>query len=562
MLKSWPGGWADSKAKLGALEQALAFIEFDLDGKILEANANFCLAMGYTLQEIVGRHHAIFVGDAYARTVEYAGFWQKLASGETYSQECTRFTKKGNEVLLHASYNPVRDVSGRIYKIVKVAAVVTEAAMLRADTKGKLDAISRALAVIEFMPDGTIITANDNFLVALSYTLPELVGKNHRMFLDRKMVDSPEYTDFWKRLRGGEYVPLECRRLDKTGQYVWLQASYNPIFDIHGRVVKVVKYATVITGRVQAIDGIGRALAKLADNVLSFRMSGTVDLVYEKLREHFNQAIEKLDMTLRDVSSAVEVVARGASEIVEAFAELAGRTEVQAGSLEKAAATLDEITVRVARSARSAKNAAISASEARVDALQANSVVDEAVAAMEKMKESSKAISQITAMIEQIAFQTNLLALNAAVEAARAGEAGKGFSVVATEVRNLAERSARASQEIRVLIARGVEQSDQGARLIADAGTALKGIVSQISGIDTTLTEIAHSAEEQAEGLGRINQAVGQLDHVTQQNAAMVEETNAAANGLKGEAGRLKELVNEFTLTADPHVPLRAVGGL
>ncbi|NVN02653.1 MULTISPECIES: methyl-accepting chemotaxis protein [Asaia] len=549
MLKSWPGGWADSKAKLGALERALAFIEFDLKGQILDANENFCAAMGYRLDEIVGRHHSLFVDEKFRITRDYADFWVRLASGEAYSQECIRLTKNGNEVLLQASYNPVRDVAGRIYKIVKVAAVVTEAAMLRADTKGKLDAISRSQAIIEFLPDGTILTANENFLEAMSYSLEEIVGKNHRIFIDPAIARGADYAEFWEKLRQGGYIPLECKRLDKNGEHVWLQASYNPIFDMYGHVVKVVKYATVITGRVQAIDTIGKGLAKLADNILSFRMDGSIDPTYEKLREDFNRAIARLDITLGGVWAAVGTVASGANEIAVASNDLAQRTELQAGSLERTAATLDDITARVARGAGSAKNAAHSASMVRVDALKANEVVTEAVAAMEKMKEGSRAISQITGMIEQIAFQTNLLALNAAVEAARAGEAGRGFSVVATEVRALAERSAKASKEIRVLIAEGTAHSDRGAQLIVDAGSALSGIVEQISDIDMVLSEIAHGSVEQAEGLGQVNEAVGQLDRVTQQNAAMVEEATAAANSLEGEAGRLRELVGEFTLS-------------
>ncbi|GAB6853264.1 methyl-accepting chemotaxis protein [Asaia astilbis] len=548
MLKSWPGGWADSKAKLAALERSLAFIEFELTGKIISANANFCAAMGYRLDEIVGRHHSLFVDASYAKTSEYADFWRKLASGTSYSQECVRFTKNRNEVLLQASYNPVFDVAGRIYKVVKVASVVTEAAMLRADAQGKLDAISRAQAVIEFTPDGTILTANDNFLTAMSYELGEIVGKKHRIFVEAAIANSAEYAEFWQKLRSGDYIPLECRRVDRHGRPVWLQAYYSPILDINGRVVKVVKYATLITGRVQAINDIGKGLAKLADNILSFRMDGVIDPTYAQLREDFNSAISKLDNTLGGVWSAVGAVAIGANEIAVASSDLAKRTETQAGSLERAALTLDDITARVGRGAENAKSAALSTSQVRIDALKANQVVNEAVVVMDRMKESSKSISQITGMIEQIAFQTNLLALNAAVEAARAGEAGLGFSVVATEVRALAERSSRASKEIHELIEKGGVHVDRGAELIVNAGSALGGIVRQIAEVDTVLSEIARGSEEQAAGLDQVNQAVGQLDRVTQQNAAMVEEATAAATTLEKESGKLKGLVGGFTL--------------
>jgi len=549
MLKSWPGGWADAKAKLSALDRALAFIEFDINGIILNANENFCEAMGYRLDEIIGRHHRLFVDAAYSASTDYASFWRGLAQGVFCSQECVRISKSGSEVLLQASYNPVRDVSGKVYKVVKVAAVVTEAATLRADTAGKLDAISRAQAVIEFAPDGTILTANENFLTAMSYSLTELVGRNHAIFVGPEMAATPEYKAFWDKLRSGEYVPLECKRLNSRGEPVWLQASYNPIFDMQGGVVKVVKFATVITGRVRAIDDVGKGLARLADNILSFRLNGEIDPTYEKLREDFNRAIAKLDITLGGVAASVGTVANGANEIVVASNDLAQRTEIQAGNLERTAVTLNQITARVSQGADSAKAAAASASSARGEALAASKIVDDAVVAMERMREASKSISQITGMIEQIAFQTNLLALNAAVEAARAGEAGRGFSVVATEVRALAERSAKASQEIRVLISESTAHVDRGAGLIVDAGSALGGIVERISGIDGLLSEIAVGSEDQAEGLGQVNQAVGQLDRVTQQNAAMVEEATAAANSLGVEAGRLKGLVAEFTLS-------------
>lgn len=546
MLKSLPGGWADAKATLAAIERSFAIIEFDPQGKILTANENFCAATGYRLEEIRGRHHSIFVEPAYTKTAEYAAFWSKLAGGQFDAQEYVRIGKDGQEIWLQASYNPVRDVLGKVYKIVKVAVVTTEAALRAADTRGKLAAISRAQAMIEFTPEGRILDANDRFLEAMSYDRNEIIGKHHSMFVEPGFANSPNYEFFWKKIQAGEFISDEFKRIGKNGKVVWLQASYNPIFDHKNRVIKVVKFANDVTNRVHTIADIGQGLDKLAHGSLTHRLDKAADPAYQTLCSDFNTAIENLESTISTLSNSVDTVGNGAHEIAAASNDLARRTEIQASNLAETASTLNQITTTVSHSAEGARHAAQAASTIRADVTQAEGVVNNAIRAMEQIKETSRKISQITGMIEQIAFQTNLLALNAGVEAARAGEAGKGFAVVATEVRTLAQRSETASKDIHDLISSSATQVEQGAALVSSTGDALQAITGQMVQIDTLVSAIAQGSNEQATGLAQINEAISKLDQVTQQNAAMVEQATASANSLGTEARSLMGLIGQF----------------
>ena len=248
------------------------------------------------------------------------------------------------------------------------------------------------------------------------------------------------------------------------------------------------------------------------------------------------------------IARATDNVQAGSSEIASASDDLSRRTEQQAASLEETAAALDEITATVRRSADGAKQAAAAATGARLDATQSGEVMRDAIVAMGEIEASATQVAQIIGVIDEIAFQTNLLALNAGVEAARAGDAGRGFAVVAQEVRSLAQRSAEAAKEIKVLIATSGQQVARGVRLVTETGQTLSGIVDKVASIDALIGEIAKSSQEQAIGLNQVNTAVNQMDQVTQQNAAMVEEATAAASNLKSEARGLAALVGRFEI--------------
>jgi len=301
----------------------------------------------------------------------------------------------------------------------------------------------------------------------------------------------------------------------------------------------------------QVVQGVARGLERLSGGQLAFRLNDPFAPEYEGLRTDFNAAMDRLQGVMRVIVERAAAIGASAREISHASDDLSRRTEQQAASLEETAAALDQITATVQRSAEGARQAASVASQAHAEADRSGEVVRRAVAAMDGISRRSAEISDIVGVIDAIAFQTNLLALNAGVEAARAGDSGRGFAVVASEVRALAQRSAEAAKEIKTLIAASGAEVMQGVELVAETGRALETIAEQVNEMDALVAAIAASAQEQASGLGQVNQAVNQMDQVTQQNAAMVEQTTAAAANLKTEAEHLAELVGRFRTGAD-----------
>jgi methyl-accepting chemotaxis protein len=302
------------------------------------------------------------------------------------------------------------------------------------------------------------------------------------------------------------------------------------------------------TAQKTVTEALTAALAKLAQGDLTVRIQQSVSAAYEGMKADFNNALDSLQKTLRGIASNTAGVRAGASEITAASDDLSRRTEQQAASLEETAAALDEITATVKRTAEGATEARNVVTAAKTDAERSGEVVRETVNAMNGIESSSKQIGNIIGVIDEIAFQTNLLALNAGVEAARAGDAGRGFAVVATEVRALAQRSADAAKEIKTLISSSGQQVEAGVKLVGETGKALGRIVAQVNQLNTLVSEIAASAQEQATGLNEVNAAMNQMDQVTQQNAAMVEESTAASHSLAGEAAELARLVGQFEL--------------
>ncbi|MBN7808689.1 PAS domain-containing methyl-accepting chemotaxis protein [Agrobacterium rosae] len=541
------GTGADAKAVLEAMSLSQATIEFKLDGTIITANENFCGLLGYQLSEIAGQQHRLFVDPVESASSDYREFWAKLARGEFDRRQYKRIGKGGKEVWIEASYNPVFR-GGKPYKVVKFATDITAQKLKSAEDAGKLDAISRAQAVIEFTPKGDILTANENFLNTLGYQLSEVQGKHHSMFCEPSFTNSEEYRRFWARLAGGEFIAEEFTRIGKGGKKAYIQASYNPIFDLNGNVFKVVKFATDVTTRVGNVDQLARSLKALSEGDLTQTLTIPFLPSLEKLREDFNEAASKLRVTLQTISQNAGAIAASSQQIQSASNDLAKRTEQQAASVEETAAALEEITTTVADSSHRAQEAGELVRKTKQNAEHSGNIVGQAVDAMGMIEKSAGEIANIIGVIDEIAFQTNLLALNAGVEAARAGDAGKGFAVVAQEVRELAQRSAKAAKEIKELINASNGHVKNGVALVGDTGKALLQIVTQVVQVDGNVGAIVESSKEQATGLKEINIAVNTIDQGTQQNAAMVEETSAAAHSLSREAAQLFELIGQFNI--------------
>jgi methyl-accepting chemotaxis protein len=970
----------ENAGQLSAISKAQAVIEFNMDGTIITANDNFLTTLGYTLAEIKGQHHSMFAEPAFKASIEYTQFWEKLNRGEYEAAEYKRIGKGGKEIWIQASYNPIVDLNGKPFKVVKYATDVTQKKMASAENAGQLSAISKAQAVIEFNMDGTIITANDNFLATLGYTLAEIKGQHHSIFVEPAFKASTEYQQFWDKLNRGEYESAEYKRIGKGGKEVWIQASYNPILDLNGKPFKVVKYATDVTqqradnihntrvrlaldscaesclmvadenydlvytnkgvnallenaendikqaiptfsaskvmgsnidvfhknpsyqramldkltsshstqlelgartfalvvnpildetgirlgtvvewtdrteelarlekeaiisaensrtsmaldvcqanvmmadadlnivylndsvkqmlrdaqsdikkdlpnfdvnalmgfnvdgfhknpahqrgmlkdlketyntnivvgGRTfglvatpvwvegdrlgtvvewedktemlaqkiidkrladentrvklaldacgantmianpdfeviymnKAVDNMmsnaeadirtdlpnfsaskvmgsnidifhknpahqrnmvgnltstysteivvgGRTfglvanpinneqgerlgtvvewndrteevavekevdkiiesagagdltvratidnkkgffknlsvglnrLVGIAENVIndtarildamsSGKLSERIDADYEgifnKLKTDANATGEKLTEIIGNINEAAGTVATGSNEIAQGNTDLSQRTEEQASSLEEIAASMEEMTSSVKQTAENANHANELAGNAQDKARKGGEVVGKAVVAMDEINSSSKKIADIIGVIDEIAFQTNLLALNAAVEAARAGEQGKGFAVVAGEVRNLAQRSAGAAKEIKDLIRDSVEKVDNGTELVNESGTTLSEIVDAVEKVSNMIKEISSAAEEQSSGINQVNTAIGQMDEMTQQNAALVEEASAASETMTEQAKAMQDLVGFFQM--------------
>lgn len=536
----------EQAAKLAAIDKVRATLEYALDGTVLSANDVVLAVLGYSREEIVGMHHSMLVDPAYAHSREYQAFWQRLNSGQADAGEYRTYGKHRREIWFQAYYAPLIDPRGKPFKIVQYATDVTKQKLMNLDYAGQVTAIAKSQAVVEFQTDGTVLTANDNFLSAFGYELQEIVGQNHRMFVEAAQAATPEYRNFWSRLASGEYDAGEYKRVSKNGDQVWIQASYNPILGVNGAPVKIVEYATDVTRQKQAYLEMTRAVAALSKGDLTVRVHGDFRGDFALLGEQLNASFQTLSSLVQDISLATDTIGSAASDIAEGNSNLNTRTQEQASALEKTASNLEELSATVKQNASSTNQAAQLAGSAQSAAQKGGEVVGAAVGAMSEITASSKKVAEIIGVIEQIAFQTNMLALNAAVEAARAGDQGRGFAVVAAEVRMLAQRSASAAKEIKALIHDSQDKVAQGARLVNASGETLQDIVSSVRKVTDIIGAIDAASAQQAAGLDQITATVAQLDRNTQQNAAMVEEATAAAETMTEQARRLLDSVGVF----------------
>ncbi|QXI27353.1 PAS domain-containing methyl-accepting chemotaxis protein [Pseudomonas vanderleydeniana] len=292
---------------LAAIDRSMAVIEFDLDGTVLKANDNFLKTMGYRQDQVVGQPHRLFCPPAYARSAEYNQLWSRLKAGQFESGTFERVTADGRSIWLEASYNPIRDEHGKAVKIVKYAMDVTAKVQQESEANGKLQAIDRAMAAIEFNPDGTVICANQNFLDLMGYSQAEIRGKHHRIFCSPATTGHSDYQDFWRRLNQGEFFNGQFERVTKRGQSVWLEASYNPVYDASGKLCKVVKFASDVTQREE----------KHAQDAMSASQAYHISVETRRVAEQGTEVIQQAATEMREIASNIE----GSSNLIAKLGE-------------------------------------------------------------------------------------------------------------------------------------------------------------------------------------------------------------------------------------------------
>jgi methyl-accepting chemotaxis protein len=536
-----------SEGKINAIDRAQAVIEFDLNGIILDANRNFLTATGYnSADEIKGKHHRIFCDPVYATSDEYKDFWARLTKGEYEGGEYKRLAKGGKEIWLQATYNPIFDVNGTPFGVVKFASDITEAKQRSAEYQGKVQAIGRSQAVIEFDLRGNVLDANRNFLDLLGYTLEEVRGRHHRIFCDPEYGASEQYQLFWAKLGRGEYEAGEYKRIAKDGREIWIQATYNPILDLEGRPFKVVKYALNVTetrqrnaeyeGKVNAIDRAQAVIEfDLEGNVLTANDNFIRTMGYSRreiIGHHHSMfcspdyitSEEYRDFWLRlnrgefiagqfhrlgkygrdvhltatyspilDLKGEPMKVVKYAYDITDQVAlqrRLENKSQEMTQAITRLVTSIDDIV-------QHAQQASGLAGETQSNAERGFEELRKSIEAIDLIERSSDQIASIVQVIGEIASQTNLLAFNASIEAARAGEHGVGFSVVAGEVRKLAERSSDAAREISRLIGESGARVSQGSQVSRKAQEAFGEILKSVGQTGDSINRIASSTQNQ-----------------------------------------------------------------
>ncbi|MEM6638359.1 MAG: methyl-accepting chemotaxis protein [Pseudomonadota bacterium] len=578
------------------INKSLAIIEFTPDGTILNANDNFLQTMGYTLPEIQGKHHGMFVKPDYRESNEYRDFWARLRSGDSYTAQYERVGKGGKEVWISASYNAIRGRDGRVYKVVKLATDITRQRELLRDNAMVRHALDCSTA--------NVMMADTDFNIVYMNTSADKLFRNMESDLRKEL---PAFSA--AKLMGSKIDVFHKNPAHQQSMLRALKGTHDTVIEIGGRTVNIVatpvvseegeRLGTVVDwadlteetrtekeveaivgqasvgqleGRIRLDDKSGamlrisgavnelldvaqsvlgetmRVFAALAQGDLSETVRGEYAGDFEQLKHDANKTVERLLDVIQNISGAVTPLRSSAQEIAAGNENLSRRTEQQASSLENTVASMDQLTKIVRQNAESASDASTMAREARNEANEGQKVVGHAVSAVSQIDESSKKIADIVGVIDEIAFQTNLLALNAAVEAARAGEQGRGFAVVANEVRNLAGRSASSAKEIKELIEDSVQKVTDGSRLVNESGEVLGRIAERVRSVTSVVEEIATASREQSNGIQDVNVAIAKMDEVTQQNAAMVEEATASSRVLGDQADSLQEQVDFFTV--------------
>lgn len=488
-----------NKSELNAIYQALdkshAIIEFDLNGTILHANKNFLDTMGYALTEVVGHHHRIFAGKEYAESSEYQDFWQKLRQGQFFSSQYKRLGKNGKEVWIEATYNPILDKKGTPYKIIKFATDITEKALGQAERRSILSAIDRSQAIIHFDLDGTILEANENFLSVMGYSLKEIKGQHHSMFVESSFAESSEYRRFWEELRQGKFQSAQYKRIGKNGKEIWIEASYNPILGLNGTPCKIIKIASDLTPR------------KLANKQLANDFQNNIGNLVNSVGHSINQmqtTSQGLSQTASETSTRSTSVTAASEQLAFSIQHISQQTD-HSSNIIQTAVSETELTGKL----------------------------------VEELVTSTNKITNIVELISRIAEQTNLLAMNATIEAAHAGEAGKGFAVVASEVKKLAQETATATGDIagQISTIQLISQKTEN---------SIQEITKIVQEIDTASSEIATSIDQQSAATREVSANILEVQQASSETGHSASMLTSVAEELSSQSTQLQDRVSNF----------------
>ncbi|MCF6215404.1 MAG: methyl-accepting chemotaxis protein [Emcibacter sp.] len=587
---------AEADSQIQAIGKAQAVIEFDMEGMIITANDNFLRVLGYSLDEVQGRHHSMFVEPSYKESSEYREFWLKLNRGEFESNQYQRLGKGGKAIWIEASYNPIFDENGKPVKVVKYASDITAQKLLAGENqriKIALDNASTNVMVAD--ADLNIVYMNKTLIKMMqqsesdlrkilpNFNADKLIGTNidifHKNPAHQRGILKNLTSTVNTNIKVGAFDfnlivnPVSDANGEQLGTVVeWKDMTEELAIEEEINVVVNAAAAGDFTKRIStedkegfmlslahnintigvntqaATDDLVRVLGELAKGNLTEKIEADYEGTFDLLKNSSNETACQLMSIVGQVNQSAAEVATASAELSTGSDDLSRRTEAQASSLEETAASMEELAVTVKQNSENAEDANKLAEQSREMANDGGEIAKQAVEAMSVIENSSQQVSDIIGVIDDLAFQTNLLALNAAVEAARAGEAGKGFAVVAEEVRTLAQRSAQASNEIKSLITSSNTQVKNGVELVNKAGASLSEIRGSIAQVAEIVAEIASASSEQAQGIDEVNVAIAEMDDMTQQNSSLVEQSTASARVLEGQATEMQRLMSFFKI--------------
>jgi len=521
----------------------------DANGLVEYVNPGFAKLTGYTIDQVKGKKPGSFLQGPDTDQAARERIRNKLDAREPFYEEILNYDQNQQPYWISLAINPVFDDNGELIKFISIQANINATKLKALEFNYKLDAIGRANAVAEFDLEGRIVSCNELYQGLFNATSEnDLIGKRLESLIESEYTSGKFFKDMWSKLSSGDFIIGEFKHKCLKGNPLWINGSFNPIFDTSGEISKFVLFGTDVTAKKRGIEDISSSLQALSTGDLNTQLNGEYDTEFNMLRDDLNKSTMKLKSTMSSILHIADSVANGSSEIAKGNSDLQQRVESQAASLEQTSSSMEELTSSADANTSNAKAANEKANHAGIVADDGKKLVSKAVSAMSEINSASRKISDIISVIDEIAFQTNLLALNAAVEAARAGEQGRGFAVVAGEVRNLAQRSATAAKEIGALINDTVSKVEEGTTLVNTSGESLEKIADAVKEVSQMVEGITEASIAQLDGIQQTNQAVTSMDAITQQNAALVEEANAASMEMSEAAKQMARDLAYFTI--------------